>query len=278
MSSVTNTNLPALRIQQALANNHRALESAMGRLATGQRMGSSADDAAGQTIGNRLSSQIRGLDMAVRNANDGISLLQTADSATQEMSSMLWRMKELAIQSANDTNDQTDRDALHTEFGALQAQLGAVIGNTEWNGSKVLSGEAGASGSVRFHVGPSSSDFFSVDMATLDTGSLHDLMQSSALISSQVGATGVLTSIDEALTELSNSRSTWGAAANRLVHAADNAVNVSMNSSAARSRIMDTDYAQTTADMARAMILNQAGSALLSQANHQPMLVLALLS
>jgi flagellin len=130
---------------------------------------------------------------------------------------------------------------------------------------------------VQFHVGASSADHFTVDMSTLDTGSLHDVMQSSVLISSSSGATGALASIDAALTELENSRSTWGAAANRLVHAADNAMNVSMNSSASRSRIMDTDYAQTTADMARALILNQAGSAMLSQANHQPMLVLALL-
>lgn len=277
MSSAINANLPALRIQQALTSNHRALETAMGRLATGQRIRSSADDAAGSAISNRLTSRIRGLDMAVRNANDGISLLQAADSATQEMSAMLWRMKELAIQSANDTNSQSDRDALHIEFEALQAQLGTVIGNTEWNGSKVLAGEAGASGLVQFHVGASSADHFTVDMATLDTGSLHDVMQSSVLISSLSDATGALASIDDALTALSNTRSTWGAAANRLVHAADNAMNVSMNSSASRSRIMDTDYAQTTADMARAMILNQAGSAMLSQANHSPVMVLALL-
>ena len=159
----------------------------------------------------------------------------------------------------------------------LQAQLGAVISNTEWNGSKVLSGEVGSSGSVEFHVGASSADHFTVDMSSLDTGSLHDVMQSSVLISSRSDATSALTSIDDALTQLADSRSTWGAASNRLVHAADNAMNVSMNSSASRSRIMDTDYAQTTADMARAMILNQAGSAMLSQANHQPMLVLALL-
>jgi flagellin len=277
MSTVTNTNVPSLRIQQALATNHRALETAMGRLATGQRIRSSADDAAGSAIGSRLTSRIKGLDMAVRNANDGISMLQTADSATQEMSAMLWRMKELAIQSANDTNGQSDRDALHSEFEQLQAQLGAAINNTEWNGSKVLAGEAGASGSVKFHVGASSADHFTVDMSTLNTGSLHDVMQSSLLISSQSGATGALASIDDALTELNNSRSTWGAAANRLVHAADNAVNVSLNSRASRSRILDADYAQTTADMARAMILDQSGSAMLSQANHQPMLVLALL-
>lgn len=277
MSAVTNTNLPSLRIQKALATNHRALETAMGRLSTGQRIRSAADDAAGSAIGSRLTSRIQGLDMAVRNANDGISMLQTADNATQEMSAMLWRMKELAIQSANDTNGQSDRDALHTEFEQLQAQLGAVIGNTEWNGSKVLSGEAGASGSVQFQVGASSADHFTVHMSTLNTGSLQDVMQSSLVISSQSGATGALASIDDALTELNNSRSTWGAAANRLVHAADNAVNVSLNSRASRSRIMDADYAQTTADMARAMILDQAGSAMLSQANHQPMLVLALL-
>lgn len=277
MSSDLQTNLPALRIQQALVGNHRALETAMGRLATGQRIQSAADDAAGSAISSRMTSRIRGLDMAVRNANDGMSLLQTADGATQEMSAMLWRMKELAIQSANDTYSQSDRDALHSEFKGLQSQLGAVIGNTEWNGTKVLTGDAGASGAVHLQVGASSADHFTVDMSTLNTGSLHDVMQTSVLISSQTGATGALASIDEALTQLSNSRSTWGAASNRLVHAAENAMNVSMNTQASRSRIMDTDYAQATADMARALILNQAGSAMLSQANQQPRLVLALL-
>ena len=277
MSSSINTNISALRAHHALTHNHRLLETAMGKLATGERIGSAADDAAGSAIGDRLTSRIRGLNMAVRNANDGLSMLQTADGATQEMSNMLWRMKELAIQSSNDTYTQSDRDNLNSEFAGLQAQLGAVISNTEWNGSKVLSGEAGVSGSVKFHIGPSSSDHFTVDMGTLDTGSLHDVMQSSVLISSSSGAQSALASIDEALTELSNTRSTWGAASNRLVHAADNATNVSMNSSASRSRILDTDYAQTTADMARAMILNQAGSAMLSQANHTPVMVLALL-
>lgn len=277
MSQAINSNIPALRVQQALVSNQRALQTAMGRLATGQRIHSSADDSAGSAISNRMASRIKGLDMAVRNANDGISMLQTADSATQEMTEMLWRMKELAIQSANDTNAQSDRDALHTEFEDLQAQLGAIIGNTEWNGSKVLSGEAGNSGTVHFHVGASSADHFSVEMDSLDTGTVHDVMQSSIIISSQSGATEALTSIDTALTELASSRSNWGAAANRLVHAADNAANVSMNTSASRSRIMDTDYAQATANMARAMILNQAGSAMLSQANHQPMYVLSLL-
>ncbi len=277
MSSVINTNLPALRIQQALASNHRALETAMGRLTTGQRVRSATDDAAGMAVGNRLASRIRGLDMAVRNANDGLSLLQTADNATQEMTAMLWRMKELAIQSANDTNSQSDRDALHTEFEALQTQLGAIVANTEWNGSKILNGEAGASGLVKFQVGASSSDSFSVDLSSLDTGSVHDVMQSTVLISSQSDAISALIEIDDALTQLSSSRSTWGAASNRLVHAADNALNVSLNSNASRSRIMDADYAQTTADMARALILDQAGTAMLSQANHRPMLVLALL-
>jgi flagellin len=277
MSSAINTNLPALKIQQALTSNHRALETAMGRLTTGQRVRSVADDAAGMAIGNRLTSRIRGLDMAVRNANDGLSLLQTADSATQEMTAMLWRMKELAIQSVNDTNSQSDRDALHTEFEALQTQMGAIVSNTEWNGSKVLSGESGVSGLVKLQVGASSSDHFTVDLTSLDTGSVHDVMQSSVLISSQSDATSALSSIEDALTQLSNSRSTWGAASNRLVHAADNALNVSLNTNASRSRIMDADYAQTTADMARALILDQAGTAMLSQANHRPMLVLALL-
>jgi flagellin len=225
-------------------------------------------------MGIRISS----LNMAVRNANEGISLIQTADGAASTLSDMLFRMRELAIQSGNDTNSTSDRSALQLEITALQSQITNVLDNTEWNGMKALKGEAGSSGTVSFHIGASSADAFTLEMASLDTGSLADAQTLASInIATLSGATTALSTIDDALTEIDTARTLWGATANRLVYAADNATNVSMNTSASRSRIMDADYAQTTADLARAMILDQAGAAMLSQANQQPMYVLQLL-
>lgn len=277
--SVVNTNVNASIAKQSMVVNQRALSTSLEQLSTGKRINSASDDAAGLAIGTKLGSRIISLDMAVRNANDGISLLQTADGAAGVLSDMLFRVRELAIQSANDTNSSTDRSAIQTEVASLQSQIGNVLANTEWNGMQVLRGGAGSSGTVAFHIGPASTDSVSLNMSTLDTGSLASAQTTGAVdVSTRAGATNSLSVIDNALTEISSARSLWGATSNRLMHAADNAANVSLNSSASRSRIMDTDYAQSTAELARAMILDQAGAAMLSQANQQPMYVLSLLS
>jgi flagellin len=278
MSAVVNTNVKSIAAQQALAVNHRAMEKSMAQLSTGQRINSSADDAAGLAIGNKLTTQIRGLDMAVRNANDGISMLQTADGATSEMTSMLVRMRELAIQSANDTNSVSDRSALQSEFLQLQEQTTNTISNTSWNGMKLLKGEAGSAGAVNFHVGASSADSIALPLADMNSDDVAAALAATVLISDRTNATAAIDLIDKAMVQIDGDRSRWGAMINRLTHAADNASNVSMHSSASRSRIMDTDYAQATAEMARSLILNQAGTAMLSQANQQPYYVLALLS
>ncbi len=276
--TIVNSNIPAVAVQRAMTVNQRDLTSAMAKLSTGKRINGSADDAAGLAIGNKLGSRIASLNMAVRNANEGISLLQTADGAAGSLSEMLFRMRELAIQSGNDSYSSNDRSALQTEMSSLQSQIGNILENTEWNGMKALKGEAGSSGSVSFHVGAATEDAFTLDMVSLNTGSLADAQTTSSIdVSTRSGATNALSTIDDALTEIDQARTLWGATANRLVYAADSAANVSMNSSISRSRIMDADYAQTTADLARAMILNQAGAAMLSQANQQPMYVLALL-
>jgi len=276
--SAINSNISAVVAQRAMAGNQRELNTAMTRLSTGKRVNSSADDAAGIGIGNKMGTAISSLNMAVRNANEGISLIQTADGAAQTLSDMLFRMRELAIQSGNDTNSTSDRSALQLEVSALQSQITNVLSNTEWNGIKALKGEAGTSGSVSFQVGASSSDAFVLDMTSLDTGSLADAQTTASIdISTRSGATNALSTIDDALTEIEQARTVWGATANRLVYSADNATNVSMNTSASRSRIMDADYAQSTADLARAMILDQAGAAMLTQANQKPLFVLALL-
>jgi flagellin len=273
-----NTNTQATGARQALVENQRYLSSAMEKLSTGYRINSASDDAAGIAIGNKLTTQIRSLDVAVRNANDGISMLSTADGATNTMSSMLIRMRELSIQSANDTYSQSDRDALQSEFLQLQEQTEDVINNTSWNGMKLLKGEAGSGGSVNFQVGAGNTDSIALPLATLNSSDVSTALGSGVKIDSQSDAVLAIDKIDKALAQIDVERGTWGGVMNRLTYAADNAVNVSTNSSASRSRIMDTDYAKTTAELARSMILDQAGSAMLSQANQQPYYVLALLS
>jgi flagellin len=278
MSTVVNTNVLSLASQQSMVVNQRAMDKSMAQLATGQRINSVADDAAGLAIGNKMTTQIRSLDVAVRNANDGISMLQTADGATSEMTSMLVRMRELAIQSANDTNGQDERDALQSEFLQLQQQAANTVSNTSWNGMKLLKGEAGTAGVVKFHVGSSSSDSIALPLAELNSNDVAAALGNSAAIDTRSKAIASIDLIDKAMVQIDGERSQWGAMMNRLTYAADNASNVSMNTSASRSRIMDTDYAQATAELARSMIMNQAGTAMLSQANQQPYYVLALLS
>lgn len=273
-----NTNTQASGARQALVENQRSLSSAMEKLSTGYRINSASDDAAGIAIGNKLTTQIRSLDVAVRNANDGISMLSTADGATNTMSSMLIRMRVLSIQSANDTYSQSDRDALQSEFLQLQEQTEDVINNTSWNGMKLLKGEAGSGGTVNFQMGAGNTDSIALPLATLNSSDVSTALGSGVKIDSQSDAVLAIDKIDKALAQIDVERGTWGGVMNRLTFAADNAVNVSTNSSASRSRIMDTDYAKTTAELARSMILDQAGSAMLSQANQQPYYVLALLS
>ncbi|WP_353238140.1 flagellin [Limnohabitans sp.] len=277
MGNVVNTNIAATASQYALVHNQKSLEKSMAQLSTGQRINTAADDAAGLTIGNKMTTQIRSLNQAVRNANDGISMLQTADAATSQITMMLVRMRELAIQSANGTNDTPDRDALQLEFSGLQTQLGDTISNTTWNGMNLLAGGVGG-GSVSFQVGSGSAESISLPLASLNTADVTTVLNSgSTSIAVAADAQSSLAAIDDAISQIDTERGKWGAMMNRLTYAADNATNVSMNSSVSRSRIMDTDYAQATAEMARAMILNQAGMAMLSQANQQPMYVLALL-
>ena len=249
----------------------------MARLSTGHRINSASDDAAGLAIGNKMTTQIRSLNQAVRNANDGISMLQTADGASTQMVSMLVRMRELAIQSANDTNDSDGKTALQEEFSGLQTQIGNIITNTSWNGMKLLDGDAAdSSGDVSFQVGAGSSESISLPLTSLNLETdVNSALAGSVSIATDPG--NAIDLIDLAIAKIDSERGTWGAMMNRLTHAADNATNVSMNSAVSRSRIMDTDYAQATAEMARAMILDQAGAAMLSQANQQPMYVLALL-
>lgn len=277
MGTVVNTNLTSIAAQNALASTQRNLNKTMGQLSTGLRIHSAADDAAGLAIGNKLGTQVLSLDQAIRNANDGISLLQTADGASGQMVDMLQRMRELAIQAANDTNDQDGRDALQLEFAGLQAEIGNSISNTSWNGMNLLDKGSGSSVDVSFHVGPASDDNIVLPLASLNSGDVQTALDGTNSIDSRANATSSLSLIDKAISQIDTERGKWGAMMSRLGHAADNAANVSLHTSESRSRIMDADYALATAEMAKALILDSAGSALLSQANQQPMYVLALL-
>lgn len=407
--SVINTNVKSLVAQNALTVNNRSLSKTMEQLSTGQRINSAADDAAGLAISTKMTSQIRGLNQAVRNANNGVSLLQTAEGAMIEMNNMLQRMRELSVQSASDTYTSTDRGALDDEFQQLKSEITRIAANTQWNGMNILNGNnnfgavSGDNQLVKFQVGANASqtidinfkDFtftpsgtaatpsvttlnfaaktagtdtarltgtmgtvnFDVSFTALgadpsasDVTSLASSLQTSlraysglegvtvaaagetititdatgkaasaftfktaagaaattpnvqvtyangtassaaapsggvfssslagADVTSQANANSAVGYIDTALASVNDERSTIGATINRLNYAADNLTNVSQNASASRSRILDTDYASATTELARSQIIQQAATAMLAQANQQPQTVLSLL-
>jgi flagellin len=396
--TVINTNTAATITANALTKNERAMTQTMERLSTGQRINSAGDDAAGLAISSRMTSQINGLNMAVRNANDAISMIQTEDGAMIEVTNMLQRMRELAVQASSGTNSSTDRTSLDTEFSALAAQIQQIGDDTTWNGTLILDG-AGVSGEQSFQVGANASQTIGHTFAVVETGSALGTMAVGArtdasgsaasqylvtaldtgtavdyqtgdtisftidsvyyagevttvssgqvtgitmhgssseittsatniastsgagnislvvdgadslefvgttvtastgdftvanlqitrglVAASQVmdistvqGATNAIASMDHAIQKINTARASSGALVNRLEYAADNLANVSQNTSASRSRILDADYAAETTELARTQIIQQAGTAMLSQANQQAQSVLALL-
>ena len=409
--SVINTNSKSIIAQNSLTVNNRSMTKAMEQLSTGKRINSAADDAAGLAISSKMTSQIKGLNQAVRNANDGISMLQTADGAMVEVTNMLQRMRELAVQSSTDTNTQDDRTYLDNEFQQLKNEIDRIAENTEWNGSKILnenvnlgSGAANAPRQVQFQVGAnadqtidvtfkkfdfaSSASGVTTSSAQVELGALADGAAATAAVVtiggtaltftkttdftalaanptsanittfaselqtairgrsgyegisvsstgevltiedtagrsisafSLTGATAAnvvftaaagsnptgsseadsvfsgnaaihslvitdkansnssITALDFAIKAVNTERSTFGAAINRLTYAADNLTNVSQNTSASRSRVLDTDYALATTELARTQIISQAATAMLAQANQAPQSVLSLL-
>lgn len=272
--TVINTNLKALVAQQSLVKNERSLQDAMAQLSTGRRINSAKDDAAGLAIANRLNTQVRGLAQAMRNAGDGISMLQTADGAAEEITNMLIRMRELAVQSANGTNESSERTALDNEFGELRAQITRITEATEWNGRNILNGDVAT---VYFQVGTGSGQTISFLFKDLETSAVASFLSAGAEILTAGSAASAISAIDDALEAVDDFRSSAGAKINRMVHAADNAANVMTNSAASRSRILDADYAKVTSELARSQIIQQAGTAMLSQANQLPRYVMALL-
>ena len=384
--TVINTNTAASITANALTKNERAMSQAMERLSTGVRINNAGDDAAGLAISSKMTSQINGLNMAVRNANDAISMAQTADGAYIEVTNMLQRMRELAVQASSGTYTTSDRTALNTEYQALSDEIQRIAGNTQWNGSNIIDDSAGSSGVVTYHVGANAGQTVTVDLGDLgksgvstsmgtitaadgtngatghltvgtvaendvitvnfDSGTYAQITLTSAeatainngttgqaiafdsavsltdagTITVSIAAAGeldftgdtttntktftvsdlsvsrnihadvaktdlttrslantALTAVNTAITEVNTARATIGAGVNRLEYAADNLANVSQNTSASRSRILDTDYAAETTELARSQIIQQAATAMLSQANQQAQSVLALL-
>lgn len=388
--SVINTNVKSLIVQNAIKVNNRLMGTAMEQLSTGKRINSAKDDAAGLAVSENMTAQIRGLNMAVRNANDGISLLQTAEGAMIEQTNMLQRMRELSVQAANGTLSSTQRSYLNVEFNSLLDEINRIGNNTQWNGMRLLTGEMGldSNGRIGFQVGAGTTDTetitvgigrissfanpsktvdwpaasysngsASVSITTADGQSglvsvniassantsvinanlasainanadLSSLVEASVdsdgnlvVASKSVGADGGITVsgavgsatatvtntndsatnpallgdfsdasisdpaaasetidlVDAALDAIANQRAEIGAGINRLTYAADNLSNISQNTSESRSRILDTDYAVATTELARTQIIQQASTAVLAQANAQPQTVLKLL-
>ena len=289
--AVVNTNVNATVAQNALVRNDRQMNTAMERLSTGQRINGAKDDAAGLAISSRMTSQIRGLEMGVRNANDAISMIQTADGALVEVTNMLQRMRELALQSANGTTTESDRDYLNKEYQALQAEIERIADATQFNGKTILHGDADAAGdsAVKFQVGANGGQTIEVDFGDISASGQATFTALSAgtagggFISAQTTASAIttasaaVTKIDSAITTVNTQRATFGAAVNQLTYAIDNLSSVQVNAEASRSRILDTDYAQETSELARTQIIQQAGTAMLAQANQLPQTVLSLL-
>ena len=276
--SVINTNMNSLFAQNALQINARNLSSAMQQLSTGSRINSAKDDAAGLAIADTMTSQIRGLNMAAKNGNDAISLVQTAEGAMSQQTAMLQRMRELAVQASSDSVSVTNKGYLDSEFQALLTQIDQIGSATQWNGQDVLAATGGTSadGTYVFQVGSASGVTISVSVSDMSTGGvLSDV--SGVVISSSSDATAALALIDSALAALDDVRATLGAGINQLTYAVDNITNVAQNATEGRSRILDTDYATASSQLARAQIIQQAATAMLAQANQQPQTVLALL-
>ena len=272
--SVINTNVSAMYSQNAMKTNSRAMSTAMEQLSTGTRVNSAKDDAAGLAIGQNLSSQIRGLNMAVRNLNDGINMMQTAEGAMVEQSNMLQRMRELAVQAMNGTYDVDQRAYLDAEFQELKEQIGKIATDTTWNDQVLLDGSVGE---FVFQAGPSQDQSITVTIENMGLGSGSTIEIVSASIVDVDTATAALGSIENSLQAINTQRATIGAGINRMEYAADNLTNVSSNATQSRSTIMDTDYALATTQLAKAQIIQQAATAMLAQANQQPQQVMQLL-
>ena len=269
-----NTNIASLTAQRSLLNSQSALETAFERLSTGKRINSAVDDAAGLAIGQTLASKVSGLNQAIRNANDGISVVQIAEGALDEVTTILQRMRDLAVQAANDSLGTTERGYLDDEQSALADALDDVVGAAAFGDTALLDGTFQTQ---VFQIGADAGDTLSITINTVTATVLSVAAGSIDLQTAAGSASDAIADIDTALGSVAGFRASLGAVQSRLESTIRNLANVAENTAAARSRIMDTDYAAETANLTKAQILQQASTAILAQANAQPQSVLALL-
>jgi len=277
MSTTINTNISSIVSQNALNKTQRTLQKTMESLSTGSRINRASDDATGLAIAENMKTQINGLNAAVRNANDAISLLQTADSAMGSIGDMLQRMRELGTLAQNDTYSTAQRVAMNDEFVSLQSEIERVAENTQWNGMNLLDGSGGSSGGQSlfiFQIGANAIQTITVAVPGMGVTTLGISMVSIGTVGEAQSAVAAL---DEAISILNTRRSVIGSAINRLTYTIENLDNISQNAQMSRSAVADTDYAKATSELARLQILQQAATAMLAQANQQPNMVLALL-
>lgn len=282
MAMSINTNVQSLNAQRNLATSQSSLSTTMQRLSSGLRVNSAKDDAAGLAIAERMNAQVRGMNVAVRNANDGVSMAQTAEGALSKVTDALQRMRELAVQARNGTNGAKDQVSLNKEFVELGKEIDRVIKGADFNGKKILSTDSGA---INFQVGANTSANDSITVTTSNLGTNTDIM---AITSASIGSNAttaldatalatVISNLDTALDTVNSERAVLGATQNRFEAVVSNLQVASENTASARSRIMDADFASETANLSRSQILQQAGTAMVAQANQLPQGVLALL-
>ena len=277
MAQVINTNLLSLNAQRNLGSTQNQLATSIQRLSSGLRVNSAKDDAAGLAIANRMDAQARGMNVAIRNASDGISLAQVAEGALGKVGDMLQRMRELAIQASNATNSASDRTSLNAEFRQLADEIDRTLQSTTFNGTAILA----AGGTLTFQIGANNTASDRIDVGTINvqgTTSITNVTASTgAAITNDTVARAAISTIDTALDLVNSQRATFGAMQNRFEAVISNLAVAAENQAAARSRIMDADFAKETAALTRAQILQQAGTAMLAQANQVPQQVLQLL-
>ncbi|TDP40341.1 flagellin [Idiomarina aquatica] len=272
MALYVNTNVSSLNAQRQLMTSGNGLDTAFQRLSSGFRINSAADDAAGLQISSRMTSQIQGLDQAVRNANDGISVAQTAEGALQEVTQSLQRMRQLAVQSQNGVNTAEDRDALQKEVSALKTEITRIADNTQFAGKNLLDGNY----SENFLVGAEAGQNIGISLSATAFNAAA-LSVNGLTVSTVGGASTALSSIDAAIETVNSTRADLGAVQNRFQSTIRNLSNVSENVTAARSRIRDTDFAAETANLTKFQIRQQASTTILAQANQRPQAALSLL-
>jgi len=282
MALTVNTNTTSLGVQKNLNRASDALSTSMARLSSGLKINSAKDDAAGLQIATRMTSQIRGQTMAIKNANDGISIAQTAEGAMQEQTNILQRMRELAVQSRNDSNSTEDREALNKEFAQMSDELTRIAKSTQLNGKNLLDGSAGT---MTFQVGSNSGADNQIsitldsgfDAATLSVDSAAVAITGSDSVTAEASMNKALDAIDKALQTINTTRADLGAVQNRLTSTINNLQNINENAEAARGRVQDTDFAAETAQLTKQQTLQQASTSVLAQANQLPSAVLKLL-